>query len=73
MVVSPGLSQPLDAVGRRITSWNDDGDGLAVGVRSVVRSGRPPALCLRQLPSARVLSTPTRRHPLLRPSGIARR
>ena len=42
MVVIPGLSQPLEAVGKYITWWDEAEDGLAVGARSVVRQAACP-------------------------------
>ena len=46
MVVIPGLSQPLEAVGKRIIWWDEGEDGLAVGARSVVRqAARPRCAC----------------------------
>ena len=42
MVVIPGLSQPLEAVGKHITWWDEGVDGLAVGARSVVRQAACP-------------------------------
>ena len=37
MVVMPGLSQPLEAAGKCITSWDDSGSRLVVKAGSVVR------------------------------------
>ena len=37
MVVFPGLSQPLEAAGKQILSWDDDGSRLVVEAASVVR------------------------------------
>ena len=37
MIVIPGLSQPLKAAGKRITSWNEERGGLTVEAGSAVR------------------------------------
>ena len=42
MIVIPGLSQPLEAAGKRITSWTEDGCGLTVEVGSTVRRAACP-------------------------------
>jgi hypothetical protein len=42
MVVIPGLSRPLEAVGKHVTSWDDGGSRLAVETCSVVRQATCP-------------------------------
>ena len=44
MVVIPGLSRPLEAVGKHFTAWDDSGSRLAVETRTVVRQAACP-LC----------------------------
>ena len=43
MIVIPGLSQPLKAAGKRITSWAEDSDGLTVEADSTVRGATCPS------------------------------
>ena len=47
MVIIPRLSQPLAAVGKRITSWDDDGERLLVEAGSLVRRAACPR-CLKK-------------------------
>ncbi len=42
MVVIPGLSRPLEAVGKHITSWDDGGSRLVVETCGVVRQATCP-------------------------------
>jgi len=42
MVIIPGLSQPLKAAGKRITSWAEDSGGLTVEANSTVRGATCP-------------------------------
>ena len=42
MIVIPGLSQPLKAAGKRITSWVEESDGLMVEADSTVRRAACP-------------------------------
>ena len=42
MVVIPGLSRPLEAVGKHVISWDDGGSRLVVETCSVVRSATCP-------------------------------
>ena len=42
MIIIPGLSQPLEAAGKRITSWTEDSDGLTVQADSTVRGATCP-------------------------------
>ena len=42
MIVIPGLSQPLKAAGKRITSWAEDSSGLTVEADSTVRGATCP-------------------------------
>ena len=42
MIVIPGLSQPLKAAGKRITSWAEDSSGLTVEAESTVRGAACP-------------------------------
>ena len=43
MIVIPGLSQPMKAAGKRITSWAEDSDGLTVEADSTVRGATCPS------------------------------
>ena len=42
MVVIPGLSQPLEAVGKLITSWDNSSARLAIEADSIVRQAACP-------------------------------
>jgi hypothetical protein len=42
MITIPGLSQPLKAAGKRITSWAEDSSGLTVEAESTVRGAACP-------------------------------
>ena len=47
MIISPGLSQPLKAAGKRIDSWVEDGDKLMVKADSTVRRAACPRGLMR--------------------------
>lgn len=50
MVIIPGLSRPLEAVGKHVVSWDDSDDRLAVEVGGVVAWATCPDMHLRQFP-----------------------
>lgn len=47
MVIIPGLSRPMQSLGKRITSWHANGTRLVVMVGSLVRQARCPR-CARR-------------------------
>ena len=47
MIVIPGLSQPLNATGMRVTSWVEESNGLMVEARSTVRRAACPRCSTR--------------------------
>ena len=42
MVVVPGLSRPLEVVGKRVVSWGDGDGGLIAGMSGFVQRGELP-------------------------------
>ena len=47
MIVLPGLSQPLKAAGKRITSWVEESNGPMVEADSTVRRAACPRCSMR--------------------------
>ena len=60
MTVIPGLSRPLEEVGKHVEGWDESSDRLRVEVSGSVRRGSVSELLAPQLPCAWTLPTPAR-------------